>query len=128
LAKMTYASAQRTSTTVGVITAVAGTALLDAPQKVGPLIGLTSGGDAQLVGALDVALAPGLIFGRPRWAWLAVRATANLATAAFLLYRNHDETRRTNGRFQRIFGFVHPQRQPSNPRPTPRQPMTVDLR
>jgi hypothetical protein len=93
---MTYASAQRTSTTVGVITAVAGTALLDAPQKVGPLIGLTSGGDAQLVGALDVALAPGLIFGRPRWAWLAVRATANLATAAFLLYRNHDETRRTN--------------------------------
>ena len=93
---MTYVSAQRASITVGAITTVAGVALLTAPEKIGPLIGLTSRDDAKLVGTLDLTLVPGLMFGRPRWPWLAARATSNIATAVFVLCRNHDETRRTN--------------------------------
>jgi hypothetical protein len=93
---MTYVSARRASAAIGAITAVAGAALVGAPGKAGPLIGLTSRGQAQLVGALDLALAPGLIFGRRRWAWLAARAASNIATAAFLLSRDHGEKPRAN--------------------------------
>jgi hypothetical protein len=93
---MTYVSARRAAIAVGAITSVAGAALLGAPEEVGPLIGLESRGDAQLVGVLDLALVPGLIFGRPRWPWLAGRAASNIATAAFLLYRARDQRNRTN--------------------------------
>ena len=75
------------ATTAGVFTAIAGSALLFAPNRLGPLIGLTARRDVQLVGVLDLALAPGLILGRPQWPWLAARAVSNVATAAFALKR-----------------------------------------
>lgn len=87
-------SAERISTTAGVVTAVAGSALLIAPTQLGPVIGLTARRDARLVGALDVALSPGLIFGRPRWPWLAARAASNVTTAVFVLRRAEGVTPR----------------------------------
>jgi hypothetical protein len=88
----------RVATTAGVVTAIAGPALLGAPERVGPAIGLTAKRDAQLVGALDLALAPGLLFGRPRWPWLMARAISNLATAGFVLRRAADDASRRNAR------------------------------
>ncbi|MEO7449172.1 MAG: hypothetical protein ABI336_12940 [Humibacillus sp.] len=40
---------------------------------------------ARVIGALDLALVPGLLGGRPRWPWLAARAAANVLTATTLL-------------------------------------------
>ena len=91
-------SAQVLSTTAGVFTTIAGSALLYAPSRLGPLIGLTSRRDAQLVGVLDLALAPGLMFGRPQWPWLAARAISNVATAVFTLRRAEDGTSLRNAR------------------------------
>lgn len=84
--------------TAGVVTTIAGSALLCAPSRVGPLIGLTSGRDARLVGALDLALAPGLMFGRPQWPWLTARAVSNVATGLFALRRAEDGAPRRNAR------------------------------
>ncbi|WP_123024998.1 hypothetical protein [Mycolicibacterium stellerae] len=91
-------SAQALSTTAGIVTAIAGSALLYAPTRLGPLIGLTSKRDAQLVGVLDLALSPGLMFGRPQWPWLAARAVSNVATGAFTLRRAKDGASRRNAR------------------------------
>lgn len=84
---MTENAVERLATTAGVVTTIAGTALLVTPARVGPLLGLAARRDAQLVGVLDLALAPGLLFGRPRSPWLMGRAVSNLATAAFVLAR-----------------------------------------
>lgn len=92
------ASIRRLATTAGIVTSIAGTALLGAPDRVGPVIGLTEKRDAQLVGALDLALAPGLIWGRPQWPWLTVRAISNLATTGFVLRRAADNPSRRNAR------------------------------
>lgn len=89
---------QRLATIAGVFTAVAGTALLVTPERLGPTIGLAGRGDARLVGVLDLALVPGLLFGRPRWPWLAARAASNVATAGFVLWRASDERSRRNAR------------------------------
>jgi hypothetical protein len=83
-------SAQSLSMTAGVVTTIAGSALLCAPGRMGPLIGLTSRRDVRFVGALDLALAPGLMFGRPQWPWLAARAVSNVATGLFVLRRAED--------------------------------------
>jgi hypothetical protein len=79
-------------------TAVAGTALLVTPARLGPVIGLAGARDAQLVGVLDLALVPGLLLGRPRWPWLAARAVSNVATAGFVLWRASDDRSRRNAR------------------------------
>jgi hypothetical protein len=91
-------SAQALATTAGVFTTIAGGALLSAPSGLGPLIGLTSRRDAQLVGILDLALAPGLMFGRPQWPWLAARAVSNVATAVFTLRRAENGASLRNAR------------------------------
>jgi hypothetical protein len=91
-------SAESLSTTAGVVTAIAGSALLCAPDRLGPVIGLTSRRDAQLVGVLDLALSPGLMFGRPQWPWLAARAASNVATGVFALRRAEDGASRRNAR------------------------------
>jgi hypothetical protein len=75
------------ATFVGVFTAVAGAALLLLPDRVGPLTGVTDRTDARILGVADLALAPGLIAGRPRWPWMAARAVTNLGMAAFALRR-----------------------------------------
>ena len=91
-------SVGRLATAAGVITSIAGTALLGVPDRVGPVIGLTEKRDAQFVGALDLALATGLLWGRPQWPWLAARAISNLATAGFVLQRAADDPSRRNAR------------------------------
>jgi hypothetical protein len=93
-----HTATERLSTTAGVVTAIAGFALLRAPDRVGPLIGLAAKRDAQLVGILDLALSPGLLLGRPRWPWLMARAMSNVATAAFVLDRASDEASLRNAR------------------------------
>jgi hypothetical protein len=75
------------ATSAGVITAVAGSALLFAPGGSGALIGLTTRRDARIVAAVDLTLAPGMLFGRPQWPWLAARAVSNPPTASFVLRR-----------------------------------------
>ena len=84
--------------TAGIVTTVAGSALLCAPGRMGPLIGVMSRRDVRLVGALDLALAPGLMFGRPRWPWLAARAVSNVATGLFVLRRAEDGAPLRNAR------------------------------
>lgn len=68
--------------TAGLSTLAIGSALLVAPRLVGPLGGIRDARTARLVGLVDLALAPGLIGGSPRWPWLAARTAANVATAA----------------------------------------------
>lgn len=89
---------ERMATTAGVVTAIAGSALLAAPERLGPVIGLTAKRDAQLVGVLDLALSPGLMFGRPQWPWLAARAVSNVVTAGFVLRRAANPGSRRNAR------------------------------
>ena len=93
-----HSPVQRLATTAGLFTAVAGTALLVAPERLGPVIGLTGTRDTRLVGILDLVLVPGLLFGTPRWPWLAARAASNVATAGFVLRRASDDRSRRNAR------------------------------
>lgn len=83
LAPMTPEGAHRAARTVGVTTAVIGAALVTAPRRLGPLVGLTGPRGARAVGLVDLALVPGLVAGTPRWPWMAARAAANVATAAY---------------------------------------------
>lgn len=82
---MTSRAGHRAAIAVGAVTLPIGAALLVAPGWAGPLIGLTRPGGTRIIGALDVALVPGLLAGRPRWPWLAARAAANVGTAAYTL-------------------------------------------
>jgi hypothetical protein len=68
--------------TAGVATLVIGSALVLAPRRVGPLVGIGDPRTARAAGLLDLTLSPGLLVGAPRWPWLAARAVANVATAA----------------------------------------------
>lgn len=82
---MTYEAGHRAAVTVGAGTLVIGGAMLTAPRSAGPLIGLVEPRSARMIGVLDLALAPGLLAGRPRWPWLAARAVTNLAMAVYAL-------------------------------------------
>jgi len=65
------------------VTSLAGPALILAPLRTGPPLGL--GNDARRIRAIglsDVLIAPGLLAGTPRWPWMAARAAANAAVAA----------------------------------------------
>jgi hypothetical protein len=76
---MQLETARRTARTAGLITAPTGVALLAAPRLAG-ITGLTPGA-ARAIGAADLAIAAGLLAGRPSWPWAAARAAANVATA-----------------------------------------------
>lgn len=82
---MTYEAGHRAAVTVGAATLVIGGALLAAPRSAGPLIGLVDPRSAQMIGVLDLVLAPGLLAGRPRWPWLGARAVMNVAMAVYTL-------------------------------------------
>lgn len=47
-------------------------------------MGVNAGRGFRVVGLIDFAVAVGLLWGRPRWPWLAARAAANPPTAAYL--------------------------------------------
>lgn len=89
---------ERSATAVGAVTTLAGIALLAFPHAAGPLIGLVDHRYARIVGLVDLAVAPGLIAGRPRWPWLAARAALNLPTAALALHHARHTDRITNAR------------------------------
>jgi hypothetical protein len=71
---------------VGYITTATGVALVVAPGVAARQLGLAGQeGPLRLIGAADLALAPGLIGGEPRWPWMIGRAALNLAMAAYFL-------------------------------------------
>ncbi|MET3803213.1 hypothetical protein ABIB25_000197 [Nakamurella sp. UYEF19] len=76
---------ENTTVPVGVISGLAGGALAAFPRSVGPLIGLRNPLHCRVIGLLDLALVPGLLWGRPRGPWLMARAAVNLPMAAFAL-------------------------------------------
>jgi len=75
--------AERAAKGAGVVTSLAGPALILAPLRTGPPLGL--GDDVRrirAIGVSDVLIAAGLLAGAPRWPWMAARAAANAAVAA----------------------------------------------
>lgn len=82
---MDQSTALARSRQVGVLTLGIGAALMGRPQ-IGRVAALDAR-DTRLVALLDLAVAPGLIWGRQRRAWLFARAGANVGIAAILLWR-----------------------------------------
>ena len=65
-----------------------GVALVLAPGLVAKVLGVAP--DRRLlraIGLVDLVLAPGLYFGRPRWPWLTARALSNPVIALFAVTR-----------------------------------------
>jgi deazaflavin-dependent oxidoreductase (nitroreductase family) len=79
-------TAMRRSRQVGIGSLAIGAAMLLFPRRIGRVADLTVG-DARLIGLGDLAVGPGLIWGRSRRPWLLARAAANLGIAALLLRR-----------------------------------------
>jgi hypothetical protein len=75
--------AEEVAVRIGLITTAIGSMLTFAPARVGPLMGLTDPCAARVVGLTDLALVPGLLRGRPRWAWLSARAGLNLVIVGY---------------------------------------------
>ncbi|MDA3629530.1 hypothetical protein OU415_29165 [Saccharopolyspora sp. WRP15-2] len=71
---------ERLADVVGVVTLGMGVGLTAAPGPAGKALGLDPK-FAKRIGIIDLALAPGLLLGRPRWPWMAVRAGLNLVLA-----------------------------------------------
>lgn len=77
-------SAARVATQAGLVTLPLGLALLADPTRFGRLLdGQSHHQSMRLIGALDVALAPGLIAGSQRGRWLTARAGMNLLIAGY---------------------------------------------
>ena len=69
----------------GMATTVFGGALVAAPGRLGPRMGLTEPGMTRLIGVADLALVPGLVVGRSPRLWLAGRGMLNVAIIGHLL-------------------------------------------
>jgi hypothetical protein len=83
---MDLVSAERSAKSVGIVTLLIGIALVAAPARVGRL--LRTGGHAaglRAIGASDLALVPGLLFGRHQSRWMTARAGLNVMIAAYCL-------------------------------------------
>ena len=78
-------AALRAGRIAGVATLAIGSALVVAPRTAGPWGGITDPRAARAIGLLDLALAPGLLVGRPRWPWLVARTVANVLTASVVV-------------------------------------------
>ncbi len=91
--RMTHETGIRSATTVGAATLIIGCALLASPDRFGRALGLGGHRGAQIIGALDLALVPGLLAGTPRWPWLTARATLNAAMAAYAVTQRHRDAR-----------------------------------
>lgn len=71
--------------TAGAVTLAAGGLILRDARGTARLLGLEGREPAlRAIAISDLALAPGLLGGRPRWPWLAARAVTNAAVAAYL--------------------------------------------
>jgi deazaflavin-dependent oxidoreductase (nitroreductase family) len=79
-------TAMQRSRQVGIGSLAVGVAMLLWPRQVGRLAALEPR-DARLIGLGDLAVGPGLIWGRPRRPWLFARGAVNVGIAATLLRR-----------------------------------------
>lgn len=86
----------RAAVVVGAATLLIGGALLSRPEKVGRLLAIDDPSAARAVGALDLALVPGLVLGPRRPLWLLGRAALNIGIAAHVL-----RAQRHTGRYGR---------------------------
>ncbi|HEY1652961.1 MAG TPA: hypothetical protein VGG09_13840 [Acidimicrobiales bacterium] len=65
-------------TAVAALSLAAGAALLLAPTQMGRALGVESGPKLiRAMGLVDLAIAPGLYFGRPQWRWMMARGALN---------------------------------------------------
>ncbi len=79
-------TALRRSRQVGIGSLAIAAALSVCPRRVGRLVGLDPR-EIRLIALCDLAVGPGLIWGRPRRPWLFARAAVNLGIAGLLLRR-----------------------------------------
>ena len=79
------APGDRPALVIGAATLLIGGALVARPEKVGRWLAVDSPSAARVVGALDLALVPGLLLGPRRPLWLLGRAALNLGIAAHVL-------------------------------------------
>lgn len=78
-------STEQVPTAVGVVTLVAGTALLAAPQIFTKPAGMPDQDLAvRAVGLADLALVPGLLGSGPKWPWMMGRAAVSLMQGTYL--------------------------------------------
>lgn len=70
---------------VGASTGVIGAGLLAAPTTTGGWVGIRDDLGLRIIGAVDVAVAAGLVAARPRWPWLVTRAAINLPIGAYFV-------------------------------------------
>jgi hypothetical protein len=80
-------NAEAGATFVGALTTAIGVSLLVAPVRTGKMLGVQVDRERrtlQILGAVDLTVAIGLLFGRPRWPWMAARAVCNPPTAVYL--------------------------------------------
>lgn len=82
---MTPEQARRHARTAGIVTLVAGPALLTFPDRMSRITGVTDPRLLRLIGITDITLAPGLLLAPGRWQWLAARAGANALAGARLV-------------------------------------------
>jgi hypothetical protein len=81
---MDLVGAERSAKSVGVVTLLIGIPLVAAPAQVDRL--LRTGGHPRAlraIGVSDLALVPGLLFGRRRSRWMMARAGLNVMIAAY---------------------------------------------
>ncbi|MFC7487648.1 hypothetical protein ACOCJ7_16095 [Knoellia sp. CPCC 206453] len=77
-------AALRSASAVGWVTLPIGLALVAAPARIGRVLALGDHPAAlRAIGALDLALVPGLLVGRHRRPWLVARVALNLGIAAY---------------------------------------------
>jgi deazaflavin-dependent oxidoreductase (nitroreductase family) len=81
---MDQETAMKRSRQVGIGSAAIGAALLLWPERLGRLADL-DGREARLVALGDLAVVPGLVWGRPRWPWTVARGGVNLAIVGLLI-------------------------------------------
>jgi deazaflavin-dependent oxidoreductase (nitroreductase family) len=81
---MDQETALQRSRQVGIGSLAIGAALLLWPERLGRLAGLDSR-ETRLAAIGDIAVGPGLVWGRPRWPWMVARGGVNLGIVGLLL-------------------------------------------
>jgi hypothetical protein len=83
---MKASAAERAANRTGFITLAIGASLVAAPKVMCRLLRVGEHPvSVRVIGLADLALVPGLLFGRPRWAWIAARAATNVVIAGYCM-------------------------------------------
>jgi hypothetical protein len=84
---MQAADAERATSRTGFITLAIGVALAIAPEAMCRLLRVGEHpASIRVIGLADLALVPGLLYGRPRWVWMTVRAATSAVVASYCLH------------------------------------------